>query len=305
MGRCSALHRHWVVTGATRSALPARGPARGSAPRRGPHHPAAAARAPYRGSRAPPRRRRGGRGYGNIPPALGRAAPANGRRVAGIRGVPVTEEREIKIPVVTDFVLPDLDGVVEGTHAVDRGTVELSATYWDTDGLTLLHANLGLRHRSAPGEPGKWTLKAGNRMVGQAVSREETDFSGPPRPAATSGPRCDPHGGWRGRAPSRRSARDRPAHRRSCDRRHAPRRGGRRPRLSTLRRPDGRTFREVEVELFDADDALIDAVMARLRRAGVGEPESTPKYVRALRALGHDVSRRTRGIPPSRCFQSV
>ena len=49
------------------------------------------------------------------------------------------------------------------------------------------------------------------------------------------------------------------------------------------------TFREVEVELFDADGALIDAVMTRLRAAGVGEPDSTPKYVRALRALGHDV----------------
>ena len=49
------------------------------------------------------------------------------------------------------------------------------------------------------------------------------------------------------------------------------------------------TFREVEVELFDADAALIDAVMTRLRAAGVGEPDSTPKYVRALRALGHDV----------------
>ena len=32
------------------------------------------------------------------------------------------EEREIKIPVGADFVLPDLDGVVEGTRAVDRGT---------------------------------------------------------------------------------------------------------------------------------------------------------------------------------------
>jgi hypothetical protein len=62
------------------------------------------------------------------------------------------EEREIKIPVGDDFLLPDLDGVVDRTSAVDRGMVELSATYWDTDSLTLLHAKLGLRHRSAPGE---------------------------------------------------------------------------------------------------------------------------------------------------------
>ena len=61
---------------------------------------------------------------------------------------------------------------------------------------------------------------------------------------------------------------------------------------------DGRTvasFREVEVELFDADAALIDAVMGRLRAAGVGEPDSTPKYVRALRALGHDIPSGTAG----------
>src|SRR4029077_13070732 len=31
------------------------------------------------------------------------------------------------------------------------------------------------------------------------------------------------------------------------------------------------TFREVEVELFDADEQLIEAVMSLLRRAGVGE----------------------------------
>ena len=90
------------------------------------------------------------------------------------------EEREIKLPVGVDFVLPDLDGVVDGTRAVDRGTVELSATYWDTDDLALLRAKLGLRHRSAPGEAGKWTLKAGASMVGDAVSRDETDFPGPP-----------------------------------------------------------------------------------------------------------------------------
>ena len=49
------------------------------------------------------------------------------------------------------------------------------------------------------------------------------------------------------------------------------------------------TFREVEVELYDADAELIDAVMSQLHGAGAGDPDSTPKYVRALRALGHEV----------------
>jgi inorganic triphosphatase YgiF len=197
------------------------------------------------------------------------------------------EEREIKIPVDPDFVLPDLDGVVEGTRAVDRGDLELSATYWDTDALTLLHAKLGLRHRSAPGEAGKWTLKAGARMIGDAVSRQETDFAGlpeqPPQEAldviravvgdvqlhpiaslVTDRHTVDLVAGETRRAEV-------------ADDLVAVRSGE-----STVE-----TFREVEVELFDADEALIDAVMARLRMAGVGEPDSTPKYVRALRALGH------------------
>ncbi|MHB8489451.1 MAG: CYTH domain-containing protein [Candidatus Dormibacteria bacterium] len=203
------------------------------------------------------------------------------------------EEREIKIPVGVDFVLPDLDDVVDGTTAVDRGSVELSATYWDTDDLTLLQATLGLRHRSAPGEPGKWTLKAGARMVGQAVSREETDFPGPPgqppQPAidviravvgdvelhpvaqlVTARHTVDLVAGDVRRAEV-------------ADDRVAVRSGD-----TTVE-----TFREVEVELFDVDEQLIGAVMARLRTAGVGEPDSTPKYVRALLALGHRIPGRT------------
>jgi hypothetical protein len=43
------------------------------------------------------------------------------------------------------------------------------------------------------------------------------------------------------------------------------------------------------MELYDADAVLIDAVMTLLHDAGAGEPDSTPKYVRALRALGHEV----------------
>ena len=203
------------------------------------------------------------------------------------------EEREIKIPVDTGFVLPDLDGVVEGTHAVDRGSVELSATYWDTDDLTLLHANLGLRHRSAPGEAGKWTLKAGARMVGHAVSRQETDFPGAPdQPPQASIDVIRREVGEVALHPIARLVTDRHTvdlvsgeTRRAevADDRVSVRAGD-----STVT-----TFREVEVELFDADEALIDAVMRRLRDAGAGEPDSTPKYVRALRALGHDIPERS------------
>jgi inorganic triphosphatase YgiF len=204
------------------------------------------------------------------------------------------EEREIKIPVSAEFVLPDLDGVVDGTRAVERGNVELSATYWDTDDLVLLRAKLGLRYRSAPGEEGKWTLKAGARMVGDAVSREETNFPGSPEqpPAAA----IDVIRGVVGDValqPVAQLVTDRHTvdlvagdTRRAevADDRVAVRSGD-----TTVE-----TFREVEVELFDADAALIDAVMSRLRAAGVGEPDSTPKYVHALRALGHQILEQAR-----------
>jgi inorganic triphosphatase YgiF len=197
------------------------------------------------------------------------------------------EEREIKIPVDAGFVLPDLDGVVEGTRAVDRGAIELSATYWDTDELTLLRAKLGLRHRSAPGELGKWTLKAGAQMIGDAVSREETDFPAPPgHPPAAALAVIRPVVGEVSLHPIASLVTDRHTidlvH---GDTRRAEVADDRVSVLSDERTVD--TFREVEVELFDADDALIDAVMSRLRTAGAGDPDSTPKYVRALRALGH------------------
>jgi inorganic triphosphatase YgiF len=199
------------------------------------------------------------------------------------------EEREIKIPVGNDFLLPDLDGVVQGTGAVDRGMVELSATYWDTDSLTLLHAKLGLRHRSAPGESGKWTLKAGARMVGQAVSREETDFPGPPdQPPDAAVEVIRQAVGEVALHPVARLVTDR--HTVDLVAGDTRRAEVADDHVSVL--SDDRTvaaFREVEVELFEADQALIDAVMARLAAAGAGDPDSTPKYVRALRALGHDV----------------
>jgi len=200
----------------------------------------------------------------------------------------MAEEREIKIPVDADFVLPDLDGVVEGVRAVDRGTVELSATYWDTDTLTLLHSHLGLRHRRAKGETGRWTLKAGNGSVGLAVSREETDFMGPPQQppqAALEVIRAEV-----GEVALRPIA-SLVTVRHTVDLVAGDIRRAEVADDHVAVRSGERTvseFREVEVELFDAEAALIDAVMARLHAAGAGDPESTPKYVRALRALGHE-----------------
>ncbi|HUZ68381.1 MAG TPA: CYTH domain-containing protein [Candidatus Saccharimonadales bacterium] len=199
------------------------------------------------------------------------------------------EEQEIKIPVSADFVLPDLDAVVTGTRAVDRGLLELSATYWDTDQLTLLRAQLGLRHRSASGETGRWTLKTGARHVGLAISREETDFVGPPDEPPEDA-----------LAMIRESVGDVVLHpvaslvtiRHTVDLMAGETRCAEVADDLVSVRLEERTvqnFREVEMELYDADAVLIDAVMTLLHDAGAGEPDSTPKYVRALRALGHEV----------------
>jgi len=90
-------------------------------------------------------------------------------------------EREIKIGVPTDFVLPDLTGA-DGLRAVDRGVHVLSTTYWDTDSLELLKSRRGLRYRTTDGGDGIWTLKAKTRRDGLALVREETEIEGPAQP---------------------------------------------------------------------------------------------------------------------------
>ena len=135
-------------------------------------------------------------------------------------------------------------------------------------------------------------MKAGASTVGQAISREETDFSGPPdQPPAEALNAIRSVVGDAALHPIAWLVTDR----HTVDLMAG---ASRRAEVADDRvavRSEGKTveaFREVEVELFGADDALIEAVMGRLRVAGAGEPESTPKYVRALRALGHTVPER-------------
>ena len=199
-------------------------------------------------------------------------------------------EREIKIEVPTDFVLPDLSGA-HGLRAIDRGVHALSTTYWDTDSLDLLKSQRGLRYRTTDGRGGIWTLKAKTSRDGMALVREETEIEGPeqaPPPEAIRllGGDVDPAalhpvarlyserhvvdlvddtGQWAEVADDRVAVLDgeREVHR----------------------------FREVEVEIRGREDgARAGSVVERLHAAGGGKPEASSKYVRALRALGRDVS---------------
>ena len=201
-------------------------------------------------------------------------------------------EREIKSPVTETFTLPDLDGTA-GLRAIDRGVRMLEATYWDTDSLLLMRSGYGLRYRTTDGAAGRWTLKAGSRRVGDAMVREELELEGTPGEMPPEV--CERLAGV---APA--SALHPVATLRTA--RHiVDLQAGGTPWAEvaddTVSVRDGdrevERFREVEVELHGDDDgARVAAVLARLREAGAGLPESSSKYVRALRALGYDVPSR-------------
>jgi CHAD domain-containing protein len=188
----------------------------------------------------------------------------------------------LKLGVGSSFVLPDLDGVVEGVHAEDMPPADLKATYFDTEDLRLARWGGTLRFRSDQG----WLVKLPAAEEGALLTRTEHQFDGP----AGTPPK---------------DARDlitaivRSAELTSVLKLRT-RRGGVRlvgsdgaplaevvdDEVSVL---DGRRvaarFREVEVELAEkADVAVAKAVRARLESAGAGEPDPTPKHVRALGA---------------------
>jgi inorganic triphosphatase YgiF len=191
-----------------------------------------------------------------------------------------SEEREVKLAVPDGFVLPPLEGL-DGVTVTDRGDERLRAVYWDTDDLALAHAGVGLRHRN-----GVWTYKGQSRRQGDAVVREEVEEQG----AA-------------GAIPDDLRSRVRrwvdpdalhPVAELDTVRRQVDVVDGPcgvevvRDRVTIL---DGArevsTFEEVEVEFDTASQRLADQVVELLRNAGA-VVDATSKYMRALRALGHE-----------------
>jgi inorganic triphosphatase YgiF len=197
-----------------------------------------------------------------------------------------TEEREIKLAVPDGFVLPALSGV-DGISVVDHGDHLLRAVYWDTDGLGLAHAGVGLRRRD-----GVWAYKGRARREGDAVVREEIEAPGEELvlPAAV---------------------------RRSVERWVDVDALQPVARLDTLRHRidvvsgaaavelvhdrvtvrDGSRevtrFAEVEVEFLLSSAPLADRLAVLLIAHGA-VVDTTPKYLRALRALGHNPAQ----VPP-------
>jgi CHAD domain-containing protein len=189
-------------------------------------------------------------------------------------------EREIKLSVAPSFRLPALGDGGEGVEAVPAPPQRLSATYFDTDDLRLARWGASLRRRTVEG----WTVKLPVEADGQLLAREELTFPGPagrPPEAAVNLVRA-----YIRTAPLHPQARLRTLRRRT-----------------ELQDPHGRVlaelvddevsvldgrriairFREIEVEAVDGTPpGLLGEVAARLREAGAGASEATPKVARAL-----------------------
>ncbi len=198
-----------------------------------------------------------------------------------------TPEREVKLGADADFLFPDLAGAWKHAATVSRPAEQLSTVYLDSDDLRLARWDVSLRYRDGQG----WTVKLPGGTSGSLLVRQEVVFEGSgqrPPPAAV-----DLLSGYL------RGAGLRPQVRLSTSRRgvRLQARDGR--LLADVvddavavvdgRRPAGR-FRELEVETTpDTPPGLVAAVVARLRAAGAGAPDPTPKYLRALG--GRDVAR--------------
>jgi CHAD domain-containing protein len=190
-------------------------------------------------------------------------------------------EREIKLAAPPASALPPLSDPLSGVLAEPAGTLHLLATYYDTDDLRLTRAGASLRYRNDEG----WAVKLpasrpGDGELARATYEFPGDAAEPPPDALDLV-----------RALTRTAAVSVVARLRTTRRA---------VRLRTTQGiPIGevvdddvavvggdsptRAFRELEFELADeAPEAQCAAIVARLRAAGAGPPDPTPKIVRAL-----------------------
>ncbi|HEU0248447.1 MAG TPA: CYTH and CHAD domain-containing protein [Gaiellaceae bacterium] len=193
-------------------------------------------------------------------------------------------EREVKLAAGHGFVMPSFDGLLDGITAEPSEPERLWTTYYDTDDLRLARWGLSVRHRSGYG----WTVKLPTLETGPVLARPEITVSG-------NGAEPPPE---------------------ILDLVRAVVRSGElrtRTQLDTLRRRialhdaqgslvadvfdddvavlEARrplaTFREVEVEVHETTPSgLLEELVGALRKAGAGEPDPTPKYIRSLEATG-------------------
>lgn len=190
-------------------------------------------------------------------------------------------EREVKLAAWGGFALPSLDDLAPEVSVEVLKGKKLDATYYDTKDLRLARSGVSLRHRLGDDPP--WTVKLPEGDVGPVMSRREIPYDGPA-----------------GTVPVEAAALVR-AYARGDELVAVARLKTERSRVGLTvdgtpvaeiaddevsvyhgRRLASR-FREVEVEVEDAaPDGLLATVIDRLRDAGAGAPDNTPKVVRAL-----------------------
>jgi CHAD domain-containing protein len=179
------------------------------------------------------------------------------------------------------FKLPDLSGLVDGITAADGEPTAIELIYYDTPDLRLARAGATLLYRGDEG----WIVTLGRETaVGPELPRDDHRFEGPagqPPPDAVDLVRA-----------LVRTARVTTVARLRTRRRRVELRDSSDKPLGEVHDDEvtvlasGRVaarFRELDVELDDAaPEGLADALVARLRSAGAGPPDPTPRIVRAL-----------------------
>jgi CHAD domain-containing protein len=190
-------------------------------------------------------------------------------------------EREVKLAAWDGFAVPALDDVAPDVTVEKLKVKKLDATYYDTPDLRLARAGVSLRHRVGDDPP--WTVKLPDGAGGPVMSRREITFAGPAGtipPAALRLVRAYTRGEPLVAAARLKTERARVGL--SIDGHSVAEIADDEVSVYHGKRLASR-FREVEVEVEDgAPDGLLDAVVARLRGAGAGAPDKTPKVVRAL-----------------------
>src|SRR5713101_1487198 len=190
-------------------------------------------------------------------------------------------EREVKLGAGPAFHLPDLNGVLDGVTVTAPEAARLETVYYDTPDLRLARWGVSLRYRAGEG----WTLKLSPAVQQGMLERDEITFQGgskKPPAAAVALVRAYV-----------RTAELVPVARLSTMRRRVRLVGADGGRLAEVVDDevsvrDGRRvaarFREIEVEVAGANgsDAIVAPLVERLRAAGAGAPDPTPKHIRAL-----------------------
>jgi CHAD domain-containing protein len=187
----------------------------------------------------------------------------------------------VKLGAGPAFHLPELTGVIDGVTVTPPEAVRLETVYYDTPDLRLARWGISLRHRAGEG----WTLKLPPSVNKVILERDEINFQGGAKkpPAAAVG---------LVRAYVRTSELV-PVARLSTLRRRVQLIAADGKRLAEVVDDevsvrDGRRvaarFREIEVEVASPDgaDTIIIPILERLRAAGAGAPDPTPKHIRAL-----------------------